>query len=126
MLANSNLTLVDITAVLNSENPPLAYKRANKAYSDKIDEILKENNERLTTTLFETLQSITFRPLKLLGNWAAHEFSTLRDHCALYAGNCFLKQPRAVVSEDAWQYSCTQELLALLQTKEARRHSPSF
>jgi hypothetical protein len=118
LLANSTLTLVDITAVLNSENPPLAYKRDNKAYSDQIDEILKENNERLTTTLFETLQSTTHRPLKHLGNWAAHEFSTQRDHCALCAANCFLKHLRAIVSEDAWQYSCTQELLVLLKTKE--------
>lgn len=119
LLANSNLTLVDITAVLNSENPPLAYKRDKEAYSDQIDEILKENNERLTTTLFETLNSTDFRPLTLLGNWAAHEFSTLRDHCALCAGNCYLKQqPRAVVTEDAWQYSATLEVLGLLKTKE--------
>jgi hypothetical protein len=117
LLANNTLTTVDITATLNSENPPLAYERNKEVYSDQIDEVIKDDNERLTTTLFETLQSTCHRPLIHLGNWAAHQFSTIRENCALCTGNCFLKQPRAVVTEDAWQFSCTEELLVLLQTK---------
>jgi hypothetical protein len=104
LLANDKLTTEDIAACVNSENPPLAYARNKESYWDQVYKVLNERKGRLTAALFEALHSTSYKPLKQLGNWAAHQLSTLLDFCALYAGNCILLQPRAHVSEDAWQY----------------------
>ena len=61
LLANNTLTTVDITAVLNGTEPPLAYDTDKKVYLEQVDWIIKENNKRLTASLFETLQSTSHR-----------------------------------------------------------------
>jgi len=115
LLANKTLTTVDITAVLNGSEPPLAYGADKKAYLEQVDEIYRENNKRLTASIFEVLESTSNRPLAHLGNWAAHLISTIGDHCELCAGICFLKQPIAIVTEDIWQSNSYEKLLTLLQ-----------
>ena len=115
LLANKTLTTVDIAAVLNGSEPPLAYEADKKAYLEQVDEIYRENNKRLTAAIFEVLQSTSNRPLVHLGNWAAHLISTIGDYCEICTGNCFLNQPIAIVTEDIWQSNSYRSLLTLLQ-----------